>query len=149
MKSLFDLADRESVLERLASLQAGAVRQWGKMGPAQMLAHCSVALEMATGDRPRKQKLIGRIFGPFVKASLLGDRPFSRNAPTDPAFVVKDERDFEAEKRRLTRLVNAFCENGPEKASACTHSFLGRLEGEQWGVMMYKHLDHHLRQFGA
>ena len=149
MKTLFDPADRESVLERLASLQAGAARQWGKMGPAQMLAHCSVALEMATGDRPRKQKLIGKILGPFVKASLLGEKPFGKNSPTDPAFIVIGEKDFAAEKERLTRLVAAFCEAGPKKASSYTHSFLGRLEGEQWGVMMYKHLDHHLRQFGA
>lgn len=149
MKSLFDPADRESILGRLALLQAGAARQWGKMGPAQMLAHCSVALEAATGDRPRKQKLIGRIFGPLVKGSLLGEKPFGRNGPTDPAFLVKDDRDFETEKQRLTQLVKTFCEAGPAKASAYTHSFLGRLEGEQWGVMMYKHLDHHLRQFGA
>ena len=149
MKNLFDPADRESVLERLASLQAGAARQWGKMGVAQMLAHCSAAMEMATGHGPGKQKLIGKIFAPFVKTSLLGEKPFSRNSPTDPAFIVTDERDFEAERDRLTRLVNTFCDAGPEKASACTHSFLGRLEGEQWGVMMYKHLDHHLRQFGA
>jgi len=149
MHSLFDPADRDSVLERLVLLQPGAARQWGKMGAAQMLAHCSIAMEMATGHEPRKQKLIGKILGPFVKSSLLGEKPFTKNSPTDPAFVVTDEKDFEAERDRLGRLVNVFCEAGPEKASAYTHSFLGRLEGEQWGVMMYKHLDHHLRQFGA
>jgi hypothetical protein len=106
MHSLFDPADRDSVLERLALLQPGAARQWGKMGAAQMLAHCSIAMEMATGHEPRKQKLIGKILGPFVKASLLGEKPFSKNSPTDPAFVVIDEKDFEAEKDRLGRLVN-------------------------------------------
>jgi hypothetical protein len=149
MHSLFDAGDRQSVLGRLSLLQTGAVRQWGKMSAAQMLAHCSIAMEMATGDQPRKQKLIGRLLGPFVKASLLGEKPFSKDSPTDPAFVVKTEKDFETEKRRLTGLVNSFCERGPEKASVQLHSFLGRLNGEQWGVMMYKHLDHHLRQFGA
>lgn len=114
-----------------------------------MLAHCSIAMEMATGETPRKQKLIGKIFGPFMKSSLLGEKPFGRNGPTDPAFIVKDEKDFDAEKQRLTRLVNTFCDSGPEKASSYMHSFLGRLRGEEWGVMMYKHIDHHLRQFGA
>lgn len=149
MQSLFDPASRQSVLGRLEQLQPGAPHQWGKMNAAQMLAHCSIAMEMATGEKPRKQKLIGKLLGPFVRSSLLGEKPFGRNSPTDPAFIVTEEKDFEAEKQRLARLVNTFCDSGPEKASAHTHSFLGRLRGEQWGVMMYKHLDHHLRQFGV
>ncbi len=149
MRSLFDPPDRQSVLVRLGQLQSGAPRQWGKMNAAQMLAHCSVAMEMATGETPRKQKLIGKLLGPFVRSSLLGEKPFGKNSPTDPAFIVTEEKDFEAEKQRLARLVNTFCDSGPERASAHTHSFLGRLRGEQWGVMMYKHLDHHLRQFGV
>jgi hypothetical protein len=149
MQSLFDPADRQAVVGRLARLEPSAERQWGRMTAAQMMAHCSNALEVATGDRPRKQALIGKIFAPFVRSSLLGEKPFSRNSPTDPAFVVTEEKDFDAEKRRLTALVNEFCERGPEKASVQVHSFLGRLNGEEWGVMMYKHLDHHLRQFGG
>lgn len=149
MQSLFDPADRQSVLGRLEQLPPGAARQWGKMSAPQMLAHCAAALEVATGVQPRKQQLIGRIFGPFAKSSLLGEKPFSRNSPTDPTFIVTGDRDFDAEKRRLTALVNQFCDGGPGKAAVQTHSFLGRLTGDQWGVMMYKHLDHHLRQFGA
>lgn len=149
MHTLFDPADRQSLMGRLGGLQPGAARQWGKMGVAQMLAHCSIAMEVATGETPRKQALIGKIFAPFVRSSLLGEKPFSRNSPTDPTFIVTDEKNFDAERQRLTRLVNTFCESGPEKASAHTHSFLGRLRGEEWGVMMYKHIDHHLRQFGA
>ncbi len=149
MHTLFDAADRQSILGRLAQLQAGAERQWGKMSSSQMMAHCAIALEVATGDQPRKQALIGKIFAPFVRSSLLGEKPFGRNSPTDPSFIVTEERNFEAEKRRLTDIVTRFCELGPEKASVQVHSFLGRLNGDEWGVMMYKHLDHHLRQFGA
>lgn len=149
MRNLFDPADRRSVLDRLARLEPGAARQWGKMSASQMLAHCSAALEVATGDRPRKQALIGKLLSPFVRSSLLGEKPFSKNSPTDPAFVMTGDKDFEAERRRLTGLVNRFCEAGLEKAGAQTHSFLGRLTGEEWAVMMYKHIDHHLRQFGA
>lgn len=149
MRNLFDPADRQSVLDRLARLEPGAARQWGKMSASQMLAHCSAALEVATGDRPRKQALIGKLLSPFVRSSLLGEKPFSKNSPTDPAFVMTGDKDFEAERRRLTGLVNRFCEAGLEKAGAQTHSFLGRLTGEEWAVMMYKHIDHHLRQFGT
>ena len=149
MSSLFVHADREEILGRLEKFQRDAARQWGKMSSSQALAHCSVALEAATGDKPRKQALIGKIFAPFVRKGLLGDRPMPRNSPTDPAFVVTDERDFAAERERLTALIDRFCELGPSNAGAQTHSFFGRLTGEEWGRVMYKHIDHHLRQFGA
>jgi hypothetical protein len=149
MGTLFDPADRDSILERLAKLQPDATRQWGKMTCAQALAHCTVALEAGTGDKPRKQQLIGKVFAPFVRKSLLGEKPFSRNSPTDPTFVVTDDRDFEAERQRLTGVIKRFCELGPQNASTQAHSFFGRMSGEEWGLLMYKHLDHHLRQFGA
>ncbi len=149
MWNLFATPDRKEILDRLERLEPGAVRQWGKMDPARMLAHCAVAMEMATGDAPRPQKLIGRLLGPFFKKKLLGDVPFSKNSPTDPAFVVSDERDFAREKARLAALIHRFAGQGPEAAARQVHSFLGRLTGDEWGIMMYKHLDHHLRQFGA
>jgi Protein of unknown function (DUF1569) len=149
MQSLFEPEARVKISGRLAALSPGAVRQWGKMDAAQMLAHCSNALEVATGDRPLKQKLIGKIFGPFVRASLLGDKPFSKGSPTDPSFVIADRRDFAREKDRLAVLIGRFCDAGPAEAGRHVHSFLGRLSGDEWGVMMYKHLDHHLTQFGG
>jgi hypothetical protein len=149
MQSLFQSADRQSILARLDTLQAGSTRQWGKMSPAQMLTHCSLALETATGDRPMKQKLIGKLLAPLVRSSVLGEKPFSKNSPTDPTFVVSDERDFAAERKRLVGLIERFVQKGPAEAGRYTHAFFGKLSGEQWGVLMYKHLDHHLRQFGA
>jgi hypothetical protein len=149
MQSLFEPEARVKISGRLAALSPGAVRQWGKMDAAQMLAHCSNALEVATGDRPLKQKLIGKVFGPFVRSSLLGEKPFSKDSPTDPSFVVRDTRDFAREKERLAGLVHRFCESGPSEAGRHVHSFLGRISGDEWGVMMFKHLDHHLRQFAA
>ena len=149
MRNLFDPADRQSILDRLSRLDPAAARQWGKMGAAQMLAHCSIALEAATGDKPRKQALIGKLLARFVRSSLLSEKPFSKDGPTDPTFIVTGDRDFPEEKRRLMTLVNRFNELGSEKASAQVHSFLGKLTGEEWAVMMYKHIDHHLRQFGA
>src|SRR5437762_540872 len=119
------------------------------MNPAQMLTHCSIALETATGDRPMKQKLIGRILAPLVRKKVLGDDPFSRNSPTDPTFVVADQRDFAAESKRLEALVAKFCDRGTSEAGRMTHAFFGKLSGDEWGRLMYKHLDHHLRQFGS
>jgi hypothetical protein len=149
MQNLFAPSDRQQILDRLSKLQAGAPRQWGRMDPAQMLAHCAAALEVGTGDRVLPHRLIGRIFGPFVKGSLLGEKPFSKNSPTDPAFIVSESRDFAREKARLVELVIRFGDAGPSAADGRMHSFFGRLEGDEWGGLMHKHLDHHLRQFGA
>jgi hypothetical protein len=149
MKTLFEPSERRQILDRLGKLQPGATRQWGKMDAAQMCAHCATAMEMATGEAPREQKLIGKILGPFFKKKLLGPEPFSKNSPTDPAFVVSDPRDFAKEKARLLAVVSRFCDAGRSAADGRMHSFLGRLKGEEWGVMMHKHLDHHLRQFGV
>jgi hypothetical protein len=119
------------------------------MNAAQMLRHCSLALETATGDRPMKQKLLGKLLTPFIRSLVLGEKPFSQDSPTDPAFRVSDERDFRIEKARLEALIAAFVQKGEAQAARQTHAFFGRLTGEEWGLLMHKHLDHHLRQFGV
>ena len=149
MKSLFDPGDRQALIRRLEALQPDAPRQWGKMAPAQMLCHCAIALETGTGDRPMQQKLIGKILMPFFKKKLLGDRAFDRNSPTDPSFVVRNDCDFTAERTRLIALIERFAQRGTASAATQTHAFFGRLTGEQWGELMYKHIDHHLQQFGT
>lgn len=149
MKSIFHPADRDEILGRLDALQPDGTRQWGKMNPAQMLRHCQLALETGSGDRPMKQKLLGKLLMPFVRSSILGEKPFSKNSPTDPTFVVSDERDFAAERTRLVELIHRFVARGESAAGTQTHSFFGRMTGQEWGELTYKHLDHHLRQFGA
>ena len=149
MKSLFQPADRDELLARLHALQPESTRQWGKMNPAQMLCHCARALEAGTGDRPMKQKLLGRILMPFFRSSILGEKPFSKNSPTDPTFVVSDTCDFAGERARLITLINRFVDRGEAAAAKETHAFFGKMTGQEWGELMYKHLDHHLRQFGG
>ena len=149
MNNLYEAADRQKILERLGRLREGATRQWGKMDPAQMCAHCVAALEVGAGDVVKQHSFIGKVLGRFVKGSLLGEKPFSKNSPTDPSFVVTDPRDFARERARLVEIVRRFGEEGASAADGRMHSFFGRLKGDEWGVLMYKHLDHHLRQFGA
>jgi hypothetical protein len=149
MNSLFAPPDRQQILDRLGKLQAGAARQWGKMDAAQMCAHCVAALEVGAGDVAKEHSFIGNVLGRFVKGSVLGEKPFSKNSPTDPSFVVSDPRDFAKDKARLVAIVKRFGEEGASAADGRMHSFFGRLSGDEWGVLMHKHLDHHLRQFGV
>jgi hypothetical protein len=149
MKSLFQAADRDEILQRISALQPESTRNWGKMDPAQMLCHCAIALESGSGDRPMKQKLIGKLLMPFIRSSILGPKPFSKNGPTDPTFVVAETRDFVKERDRLIQLIQHFTERGETAAGTQTHPFFGKMTGNEWGAVMYKHLDHHLQQFGT
>ncbi len=149
MVNLFDVATRAALLTRLEGLQAESERQWGKMTPAQMCAHCSAALEVATGETPHRRLPIGYLVGWMVRGRMLGPEPFPKSSPTDPRFVVSGPRDFAAERTRLREQVELFVARGREGVAKRPHSFLGRLSGDEWGIVMGKHLDHHLRQFGA
>jgi hypothetical protein len=149
MKSLFDSATRDGVMTRIHSLQPAADRHWGKMNPAQMLAHCSATLAMATGESVLPRAFLGRIIGPLFKRRFVGEAAFRKNGPTSPALVVADQREFLEEKERLLRLVGTFGTNGPEGCTKHPHPFFGALSPLEWGIIMYKHLDHHLNQFGA
>jgi len=147
--NLFHPDVRSTLESRLERLSAASERQWGTMTAGQMCAHCATALAVATSDTPRRQALIGKLLSWMVRGKLLGPAPFDRNMPTDPTFVMKDERDFAAERTRLAGQIELFVARGPESAAKNPHGFLGRMSGEEWGVMMAKHLDHHLRQFGV
>lgn len=149
MKSLFNPADRESLSHRLAALEPTAQRQWGKMDPAQMLKHCSIALGDLLGDRPVKQLFLGKLITPLIRGQIFGEKPFRRNSPTDPIYVVSDSQDFEAERTRLATLIDRVVQRGTAKTEGRVHPFFGRLSGDQWGRLIYKHFDHHLRQFGV
>jgi uncharacterized protein DUF1569 len=150
MKNLFEAASVEEVKRRVAQLRPDSERLWGKMNAAQSVAHCSAGLEWALGDKTPPRVLVGRIFGWIVKPLALGnDEPMRRNSPTVKDLVVQDERDLGTERERLCGLIDRFATTGPEGCTTHPHSFFGRLTPEEWSILMYKHLDHHLRQFGV
>ena len=149
MKDLFNTASYNEVIERLNKLTPSSQRQLGKMDVAQMLAHCSAALEVAVCDKNPPRIFIGRILSPFFKSLFYGPKPFKKNSPTDKSFIITDQRDFEKEKAKLTELITRFSKGGESKVTKHHHSFFGKLTPMQWSIGMYKHLDHHLTQFGV
>jgi len=119
------------------------------MNVSQMLAHCTAALEVAAGEKFPLRMFIGRLIGPFFKSAFTNDRPLKKNTPTDKTFIFTDERDFSKEKLRLLTLIDKFSQGGDAKVTRHPHSFFGNLTADEWSSGMYKHLDHHLRQFGV
>ncbi|WP_353071649.1 DUF1569 domain-containing protein [Tunturiibacter gelidoferens] len=150
MKNLFERSAVEEVKGRMGQLRPDSAAHWGKMNAAQAVEHCARGMELALGDRRPPRVLIGRILGPLVKPMAFRDgEPMRKNSPTVPGLAVEDERDLEAERSRLCGLIDRFAAGGPEGCTDHPHSFFGRLTPEEWSAWMYKHLDHHLRQFGA
>lgn len=149
MQTLFDPDTLQAVVNRVAALRSDSQRQWGKMSPAQMLEHTSRVLEMAIGKPPVSQMLIGKLVSWMVRKEFLGEQPFRKNAPTGPALIVKHEPDFAAVQARATALLREFHDLGERGCDGNVHGFFGKLSGAQWGVTQFKHLDHHLRQFGV
>ncbi len=150
MESMFDAARVAEVKGQVGSLRPDNPRVWGSMTAAQMVAHCCRGMEMATGDNKLPRVFVGRILGPLVKNMALKEgEPMRRNSPTAPALVVKGDPDFEAERERLCALIDRFAEGGTAGCTTHPHPFFGTLTPEQWSALAYKHLDHHLRQFGA
>ncbi len=150
MKSLFDPATAQGVKERIAGLGPDTSPLWGRMSAAQVLAHCSAALHMATGDIRPPRKLVGRLLGWNMKSKELGaDTPMRPNSQTVKELVIDEECDVETEQTWLVGLINRFVSSGPRGCTSHPHPFFGRMTPQEWSVYMYKHLDHHLRQLGV
>lgn len=149
MTSLFDDACRRDLVDRIARLSPAAPRLWGTMTPTQALAHLEAGLAVATGEKTTKRMLAGRLLSWIARPVALGAAPFRRNLPTSPLLVVADAADFEAERTKLLGTVDRFVALGVDGVARREHVFFGKLSGEEWGVLMAKHLDHHLRQFGG
>lgn len=147
--NLFEQPVYTEIITRLDALKPDAVRQWGKMDIAQMLAHCSKAFRVPLSEKPLKPLYAIRLIAWAFKSSLHNDKPWKHGLPTSPEFVIKDERDFELEKAKLKGLIQQFFEAGPGKAGKYPHPAFGKFTPEQWGKMMWKHLDHHFRQFAS
>ncbi len=146
-KNLFEVSAVNEILERLNNLTNQSPRQWGKMNVSQMLAHCSNSLEMALGLINPPPTFFSWTIGPLLKFIYTNNSPFKKGSPTDSALIIVDERDFMLERERLKNIISQFHNGGPNKVTTHPHPFFGHLNPDQWSRGMYKHLDHHLKQF--
>jgi hypothetical protein len=151
MKNLFDATVADQVKARLKTLGPQNERLWGKMTAAQMLAHCSVSMQWAVGEVvPEKGALPVRLLGQLVKPMVFrNEDPLRKNSPTAKSLIIEDERDLGTERDRLSGLIDKFAAGGAAGCTKSPHTFFGNMTPQQWAILMYKHLDHHLRQFGV
>ncbi|MDO6737996.1 DUF1569 domain-containing protein [Wenyingzhuangia sp. 2_MG-2023] len=150
MKNMFNAIDTAEMIKRIESLTPAAQPNWGKMNVDQMLAHCNVTYELVFEDLHAKPNVFKKlILKLFVKDIVVGDKPYKKNGQTAPEFVIKDNRKFETEKKRLIDYINKTQQLGENFFEGKESLSFGVLTIKEWNTMFAKHLDHHLTQFGV
>ena len=151
MKNIFDANVTQEVIARINNLTPESQPKWGKMDVAQMLAHCSVSYEYIynEGKYPKPKGLKKLMLKLFVKAIVTNETPYKKNGRTAPDFLVTDQRVFKNEKEKLIGFLEETQRLGGEHFNNKeSHSF-GPLTTKEWNNMFYKHINHHLTQFGV
>ncbi|WP_299672513.1 DUF1569 domain-containing protein [uncultured Polaribacter sp.] len=150
MKSIFTKEVTKEVIDRIENLSATTQPNWGKMSVAQMLAHCCVSYEMVYTDKHPKPNAFAKfMLKAIVKKFVVSDKPYAKNGRTAAQFLITEEKDFKHEKSRLIHFLNQTQELGTSYFDGKeSHSF-GKLTIEEWNNLFYKHIDHHLTQFGV
>ena len=148
MESLFDKSDNELIIQRINALTSDSKPLWGKMNAAQMLSHCQAPLDVASGDLQLKSNLFLQIIGKFYKKKLLAAPGFKKNSPTAPDFLRNNPVDFEQAKAELIEKISKFSTLGPKVIANHKHPFFRTMTNEEWHLLQWQHLNHHLNQFG-
>ncbi|MGE8553120.1 MAG: DUF1569 domain-containing protein [Chryseobacterium jejuense] len=149
MKTIFDHNVREELINRINLLSQQSSAQWGKMNLYQMVKHCTVWNNwvLGNGNDVYRQDLLGKIFGKMVlKKMVKDDKPLGKNSPAG-IFTIKEtagetELLKESWKKQIASYANYSNPN-------FVHDFFGKMTKEEIGIFVYKHMDHHLRQFNV
>jgi len=146
MGSLLDAKDRESILARLAHLKPDARPLWGRFTPGAMICHVTTGVGQGLGEVQ-----LDPPSGPLTHWPLnwlvIYLVPFPRNAKAAPDMLRRVATSFDADMSTLRGMIGRYANQDPKREWPESRVF-GRISGRSWGVLQYKHLDHHLRQFG-
>jgi hypothetical protein len=148
-RSLRDPAGRESILNRLADLTPNHSRRWGRMEPVQLLPHLATALRMALGEKKLEGSRPGRIRGVVWRHLAIHRLPWPEGKiPSPPGAFNTPSLGWERDREIVVGLIERFAK-APSETLGADHPTFGRMRPQDWDVLQYRHLDHHLRQFGV
>jgi hypothetical protein len=145
-KNLYSHDVYQLCLARIEKLTLQTRPHWGSMSAAQMLAHCAEILEVANGKALKHTPFLAKLFKRMIRNMVVNEKPYPKNTRTHPQYKQTVERDFETEKERLLGALAQFIE---QEDILRKHPLFGAMTVEEKGWSMYKHLDHHLSQFGV
>jgi hypothetical protein len=148
-RDFYDDKTYQDLLGRIARLTPEAVPAWGKMNSAQMCAHCAEVAEVAGGKALVGTPWFIKLMGGFIKRRVLSEKPYPHGVRTHPQFEIGTGTDFEEQKARLLEVLDAIHSAGRDRAGENKHPLFGEMTADEHGWLTYKHLDHHLTQFGV
>lgn len=148
-KNFYDDGTYEELRSRIDRLTPDSEPEWGRMSAAQMCAHCSEVAEVANGKALVGTPWYIRLMGGLIKKLVLSGRPYPRGTRTHPQYLIRETADFEAQKARLLEVLESMHAAGRAHAEGKRHPLFGPMTAEEHGWATYKHLDHHLTQFGV
>ncbi len=148
MGNIFNQTDNQLIIDRINKLTPESKAIWGKMTVDQMLSHCITPIDVAFGSVKLNMPFPMRMLGRLMKSKWLNSPEFKKNTPTAKEFIRKERYDFEFTKKELIEKVKKLGE-GFHVVTIEVHPFWGKLNEADWNNLQWKHLDHHLRQFGV
>jgi hypothetical protein len=151
LPNVFTKEVAEELIGRINTLTSATPAKWGKMSVSQMLAHCSVTYEYIYNESKFKKPglVMGLILKLVVKGKVVSEEGYKPGSPTAPDFIIKEEKNFEDEQKQLIGYIRKTQEMGESYFDGKTSHSFGVLNKTEWNNMFYKHLNHHLSQFGA
>ena len=147
MNSIFDKTSNDAMIDRINKLTPESQPIWGKMSVDQMFKHSNEAVIVAFGENTIKVNLVMKILGKLLKNKVFNTE-FKKNSPTAKEFIFTEKYDFEDSKKELIKNFSRF-KNGHSSIKLINHPFWGKMTFEDWDKLMWKHVDHHLKQFGV
>ena len=150
LPNIFTTSVSENIVSRINKLSRTAPAQWGKMNVTQMLAHCNVTYEFVYEEKHKKPNFfMAFILKNLVKGEVTSEKPYKKSASTAPEFIIKDDRNFDEEKNRLIQYLNKTVQLGENHFDGKVSMVFGKMTLQEWNNLFYKHIDHHLTQFGV
>lgn len=149
MNSIYDKTSSEVMIARINKLTPESQPLWGKMSVDQMLHHCKLATDVAFGDQDLKINFLMKLLGKMLKKKVFYGGNMGKNSPTAKEFIITEHFDLEKVKSELIANFSHFASEGTSSIKLMDHPFWGKMTYEDWDALMWKHTDHHLRQFGV
>lgn len=150
LPNIFSAEVTQNMVQRINHLTPETQAKWGKMNVAQMLAHCNVTYELEYENKHKKPGAMARFFlKAFVKKMVVNEKPYKKSLRTAPYFIIADQKQFENEKDRLIQYIKKTQELGEAYYDNRKSDAFGVMTKTEWNNLFYKHLDHHLSQFGV
>ena len=148
-KSLYDKEVYTACINRIEKLTEQTTPIWGKMSSAQMMAHCAAVQEVMNGTPLAGTPFYIHALKSIIRKAVLSRAPYPKNSKTHPQYIQAEQKDFETEKAHLLKTLESALYLQESQSGSTPHPLFGNLTRQEAGWAAYKHLEHHLTQFGV